>query len=288
MIKEALQLKSLFYLMPVYQRIIFNLLPFAVKTYFWSRMATGNKLYFASDFHLGAGKYTSIREREARIVRWLDIIKADAAEVFLMGDIFDFWFEYKTVVPKGYIRFLGKLAELADAGIKLYFFKGNHDMWMFDYFERELGATIISDELEIERNGKRFYLHHGDGLGPGDASYKILKKAFRSKVCQWLFARLHPNLGVGIANWWSQQSRIAGESSAENRSYEHEWLVIYSRELLQTHFYDYLIFGHRHLPMDIQLNDRSRYINLGEWVNYFSYAVFDGEKLSLEYFEPKA
>jgi UDP-2,3-diacylglucosamine hydrolase len=288
MIKEALQLKSLFYLMPVYQRIIFNLLPFAVKTYFWSRMATGNKLYFASDFHLGAGKYTSIREREARIVRWLDIIKADAAEVFLMGDIFDFWFEYKTVVPKGYIRFLGKLAELADAGIKLYFFKGNHDMWMFDYFERELGATIISDELEIERNGKRFYLHHGDGLGPGDASYKILKKVFRSKVCQWLFARLHPNLGVGIANWWSQQSRIAGESSAENRSYEHEWLVIYSREMLQTHFYDYLIFGHRHLPMDIQLNDRSRYINLGEWVNYFSYAVFDGEKLSLEYFEPKA
>jgi UDP-2,3-diacylglucosamine hydrolase len=251
-------------------------------------MATGNKIYFASDFHLGAGKYTATRDREARIVRWLDMIKADAAEVFLMGDIFDFWFEYKTVVPKGYMRFLGKLAELSDAGIKLYLFKGNHDMWMFDYFEKELGATIISNELEIEHSGKRFYLHHGDGLGPGDASYKLLKKVFRSKICQWLFARLHPNLGVGIANRWSQQSRIIGERSAEKRSYENEWLVVYSHELLQTHFYDYLIFGHRHLPMDVQLTDQSRYINLGEWVNYFSYAVFDGENLSLEYFEPQA
>jgi UDP-2,3-diacylglucosamine hydrolase len=128
-------------------------------------MAIRNKIYFASDFHLGTGTYASSRDREDRLVRWLDFIKADAAEVFLMGDVFDFWFEYKTVVPKGYIRFLGKLAELADSGIKLWFFKGNHDMWMFDYFERELGATIISDELEIERNGKKFYLHHGDGLG---------------------------------------------------------------------------------------------------------------------------
>ncbi len=176
-------------------------------------MATGNKLYFASDFHLGAPSYASSREREDRLVRWMDTIKADAAEVFLMGDVFDFWFEYKTVVPKGYIRFLGKLAELADAGIKIYLFKGNHDMWMFDYFERELGATIITDELEIERNGKKFYLHHGDGLGPGDNMYKVLKKVFRSNFCQWLFARIHPNLGVGIANYWSSHSRIAGEKT---------------------------------------------------------------------------
>ncbi|MDB5116396.1 MAG: UDP-2,3-diacylglucosamine hydrolase [Mucilaginibacter sp.] len=253
-------------------------------------MATGNKLYFASDFHLGTGSYAESREREDRVVRWLDIIKTDAAEVFLMGDVFDFWFEYKTVVPKGYVRFIGKLAELADAGIKIYLFKGNHDMWMFNYFERELGATIISDELEIERNGKRFYLHHGDGLGPGDAGYKKLKKIFRSKLCQWLFARVHPNLGVGIANYWSRHSRIAGLGNMERRNIEHEWLVVYSRELLQTHFYDYLIFGHRHLPMDVQLNEKSRYINLGEWVNYNTYAVFDGRELALHYFEaePKA
>ena len=250
-------------------------------------MATGNKLYFASDFHLGAGAQAQSREREDRIVRWLELIKVDAAEVFLMGDVFDFWFEYKTVVPRGYIRFLGKLAELADAGIKLTFFKGNHDMWMFDYFKTELGATIISNELEIERNGKKFYLHHGDGLGPGDGMYKVLKKVFRSDVCQWLFARLHPNLGVGIANYWSTHSRIAGLSDEKRKVDEQEWLEIYCRELLQTRFYDFLIFGHRHLPLDIQLNTESRYVNLGEWVNYNSYAVFDGTTLELQYFEPK-
>lgn len=248
-------------------------------------MATGNKLYFASDFHLGTGNYASSREREDRLVRWLDMIKADAAEVFLMGDVFDFWFEYKTVVPKGYIRFLGKLAELADAGIKLTFFKGNHDMWMFDYFEKELGATIISNELVIERDGKKFFMHHGDGLGPGDKWYKILKNVFRSKVCQWLFARVHPNLGVGIANYWSQHSRIAGESNEQRKNMEQEWLVIYSRGLIKDNRYDYLIFGHRHLPLDIQLDEHSRYINLGEWVNYNTYAVFDGTALSLHYFE---
>jgi UDP-2,3-diacylglucosamine hydrolase len=248
-------------------------------------MSKGNKLYFASDFHLGTGSYASSREREDRLVRWLDMIKADAAEVFLMGDIFDFWFEYKMVVPKGYIRFLGKLAELADLGIKITLFKGNHDMWMFDYFKQELGATIISDELEIERNGKKIYLHHGDGLGPGDGLYKLLKKIFRSKLCQWLFARLHPNFGVGIANAWSQQSRIAGTNNQKRKVAEQEWLEVYSRELLQTRYYDYLVFGHRHLPLDIQLNDKSRYINLGEWVNYNSYAVFDGEQLTLQYFE---
>jgi UDP-2,3-diacylglucosamine hydrolase len=250
-------------------------------------MSIGTKLYFASDFHLGAGSYTASRKREDRLVQWLDSIKNDAAEIFLMGDIFDFWFEYKTVVPKGYIRFFGKLAELADAGIKLYFFKGNHDMWIFDYFERELGATIITNELEIERSGKKFYLHHGDGLGPGDGNYKILKKIFRSPLCQWLFARLHPNFGVGIANYWSQHSRIAHSGNEKHQSLEQEWLVVYSRELLQTKYYDYLVFGHRHLPLDIRLNDQSRYINLGEWVNFSSYAVFDGNELALHHFEIK-
>ncbi|HEY8780940.1 MAG TPA: UDP-2,3-diacylglucosamine diphosphatase [Mucilaginibacter sp.] len=248
-------------------------------------MATRNKLYFASDFHLGTGTYAKYREREARLVRWLDSIKADAAEVFLMGDVFDFWFEYKTVVPKGYIRFLGKLAELADSGVKIYFFKGNHDMWMFDYFERELGATIISDELEIERGGKKFYLHHGDGLGPGDRTYKVLKKIFRSRLCQWLFARIHPNLGVGIANYWSSHSRIANQKKEDPKPGQHEWLVVYCRGLMKTNFYDYLVFGHRHLPLDIQLDNKSRYVNLGEWVFENSYAVFDGESLTLHYFE---
>jgi UDP-2,3-diacylglucosamine hydrolase len=242
------------------------------------------KLYFASDFHLGAPNYACSREREAKIVRWLDMIKADAAEVFLMGDIFDFWFEYTTVIPKGYIRLFGKLAELSDAGIKLYMFKGNHDMWMFDYFKKELNATLVDNELEIERDGKKFYLHHGDGLGPGDEKYKVLKNFFRSGVCQWLFERIHPNLGVGIANRWSNHSRFTG-AKKPNKDQEQEWLVIYCRQLLQTHYYDYLLFGHRHVPLDIDLNGKSRYINLGEWISYYSYAVFDGQKLELKYFE---
>src|SRR5471030_3160135 len=199
-------------------------------------MSTRNKLYFASDFHLGAPSYASSREREARLVRWLDMIKADAAEVFLMGDAFDFWFEYKTVVPKGYIRFLGKLAELADAGIKIYLFKGNHDMWMFDYFQQEFDATIITNELVMERNGKKFYLHHGDGLGPGDGKYKVLKKFFRSPLCQWLFARIHPNFGVGVANYWSSHSRIANEGKNDPKPGEQEWLVAYCSEVLKTQF----------------------------------------------------
>lgn len=248
-------------------------------------MPTGNKLYFASDFHLGVPDERGSRLREDRIVRWLNEIKQDAAELYLMGDVFDFWFEYKTVVPRGYIRLLGKLAEMADAGIKICFFKGNHDMWMFDYLPKELGATIISDEMEMERSGKKFYLHHGDGLGPGDRKFKILKKFFRSKFCQWLFARLHPNLGVGIAAYWSKHSRLANNKKEEFKSEADEHLVAYCRELLNTRFYDYLIFGHRHLPLDIQLDERSRYINLGEWIYNYSYAVFDGEELRLEYFE---
>jgi UDP-2,3-diacylglucosamine hydrolase len=248
-------------------------------------MAIRNKLYFASDFHLGAGTYAKSREREARLVRWLDSIKQDAAEVFLMGDVFDFWFEYKTVVPRGYIRFLGKLAEMADSGVKLYFFKGNHDMWMFDYFEKELGATVITDELEMERSGRKFYLHHGDGLGPGDNAYKMLKKIFRSRLCQWLFARIHPNLGVGIANYWSSHSRLSNQEKKNPKPGQHEWLVTYSKEILVTHFYDYFIFGHRHMPLEVQLTDKSLYVNLGEWLFRSTYAVFDGNEITLHYFE---
>lgn len=251
-------------------------------------MSARTNIYFASDFHLGAGSYDQHRDKEQRLVRWLDSIKNDAAEIYLMGDIFDFWFEYSTVVPKGYIRFLGKLAELTDLGVKLTMFKGNHDMWMFGYFEKELGAAIISNELVIERNGKRFYMHHGDGLGPGDAKYKILKRFFRSPLCQWLFERVHPNFGVGVANRWSRHSRDSNATNETRKVAEQEWLVVFSRELLKTEFYDYLIFGHRHIAMDIRLNDHSRYINLGEWVSSYSYAVFDGNDIKLRYFEQEA
>ena len=249
-------------------------------------MPPGKNLYFASDFHLGAGTYASSRERESRIIRWLDTISDDVGELFLMGDVFDFWFEYKTVVPKGYTRFFGKLAQLSDRGVTLYFFKGNHDMWLFDYLKDELNAIIISDELEIERNGKKFYLHHGDGLGPGDKKYKFLKKIFRSTLCQWAFARIHPDFGIRIANAWSGNSKQVNARIGEAKLHPQEWLEIYSKEILKTRFFDYMIYGHRHRPLDLPLPGKSRYVNLGDWINYFTYAVFDGETLELKHFEP--
>lgn len=243
--------------------------------------------YFASDFHLGAPNYESSRKREAKLVAWLDFVKKDANTVFLMGDVFDFWFEYSTVVPKGYIRLFGKLAELSDAGIKLFFFKGNHDMWVFDYFEKELQATIVSDELVLDLNGKRFFLHHGDGLGKGDNAYKLLKNFFRSKFCQWLFARLHPNFGVGIANYWSKKSRISGNKKQEHlqKDYEVKWLAGYYEDLKKDFgMVDYIIMGHRHFPIELEV-ENAKYFNLGEWVNFTSYAVFDGKEVQLKHFE---
>lgn len=248
-------------------------------------MSIRDKIYFASDFHLGIADYALSRQREDRIVSWLDSIKFDASELFLMGDVFDFWFEYRYVVPKGYIRFLGKLAELSDMGVKITMFKGNHDMWMFGYLAQELGVKIISDELVMDRGGKSFYLHHGDGLGPGDLKYKLLKKIFRSKVCQRLFSLVHPFIGFGIARSWSHSSRLASLKKEDFLGEQQEWLMIHSREVLTRKHYDFFIYGHRHLPMDRKLNDNSRYINLGEWINYFSYAVFDGDDVRLMYFQ---
>lgn len=241
-----------------------------------------NKIYFASDFHLGSYPVRKSKERELNIIKWLDHIKHDASELYLVGDIFDFWFEYKTVVPKGYIRFLGKLAELVDTGVKITLFKGNHDMWMFDYFKDELNATIISDELCLTLNGKRFYIHHGDGLGPGDNKYKFLKKFFRSPFCQWLFARLHPNLGIGIATAWSKHSRISNNEDEKFLGDDKEWLIQYAKEVNLRTPYDFFLFGHRHLPYTVNIHNDTTIINLGEWINYQTYAVWDGEQLKLE------
>jgi UDP-2,3-diacylglucosamine hydrolase len=242
-------------------------------------------IYFASDFHLGSPNYEKSRERETRIVRWLNQIEATCSELFLMGDVFDFWFEYKKVIPKGFIRLQGKLAQMADNGIKIYFFKGNHDMWVNDYFTQEIGMQIISDELLIERNGKKFYLHHGDGLGPGDAKYKLLRKVFRNPICQWLFSVLPPRIGMGIANGWSGHSRSASLNEEVFLGEENEWLAIYAKEKLRKMHFDYFVFGHRHLPLAIDLGSGSTYFNIGEWLTYNSYGVFDGSEFKLEYFE---
>lgn len=248
-------------------------------------MQPGKKIYFASDFHLGSPDDAQSRLREKLIVKWLHEIKKDAEELYLMGDVFDFWFEYKTVVPRGYVRLLGKLAELSDAGIKIHYFTGNHDMWVFDYLPKEIGVTLYREPVQREINGKKFFLGHGDGLGPGDKGYKFIKKVFTNKLSQWLFARLHPNLGIGMANYWSRKSRIATQLEEEKfLGDDKEWLVMFSKEILAKEHFDYLIFGHRHLPLDIRINN-SRYINLGDWFRHNSYAVFDGADLELRYFE---
>ena len=241
-------------------------------------------IYFASDFHLGIPDYLLSRARENCIVRWLNIIEPTCAELFLMGDIFDFWFEYKKVIPKGFIRLQGKLAQMADKGIKLYFFKGNHDMWVNDYFTKELGLQIVSDEMVMERNGKKFYLHHGDGLGPCDSKYKILRKIFRNPACKWLFSVLPPRIGMGIAAAWSKNSRGANNVKEVFLGKENEWLAIYAKEILKIEHFDYFIFGHRHLPLQLELSNTCTYVNLGEWMNYNSYGVFDGHNIMLKYF----
>ena len=246
-------------------------------------IAPGKKIYFASDFHLGVPDHTTSLEREKKIVKWLDEIKKDAQEIYLIGDVFDFWFEYKTAVPKGFVRLLGKMAEISDSGIPIILFTGNHDMWMFDYLPKEIGAIVHRKPIVREYNGKKFYIGHGDGLGPGDYGYKTIKKIFASPLCQWLFARLHPNFGMGIGQYWSKKSRISNGSSDEKfLGEDKERLLLYSKEQLKKEHFDYFIFGHRHLPLDIKLNERSRYINLGEWVNYYTYAVFDGAELVLK------
>jgi len=249
-------------------------------------ISLGNKkIFFASDFHLGVPNYEASLEREKRICAWLDSIKHEAHSIYLLGDIFDFWFEYRNAIPKGFIRLQGKLAELRDGGIPIIFFTGNHDMWMFDYFPHELGIPIYRKPEVLQVGNQRLMIGHGDGLGPGDHTYKVIKKFFNSGLCQWLFARIHPNLGIGIASYWSRKSRISNQKREEKfQSEKSEYLWVYCSEVEKTNHHDYYIFGHRHLPLDLKVGDHSRYINLGEWVHFNTYAVYDGVTVELKTF----
>lgn len=245
------------------------------------------KVFFASDFHLGAPDYQSSRIREDKIVRWLSSIQDEAAAIFLLGDIFDFWFEYEKVVPKGFIRFIGKITALRDRGIPIFFFTGNHDLWMRDYFTTELAIPVFTNPIEMEINHKKFLVGHGDGLGPGDQKYKLLKKVFTNKACQWLFKWMHPDIGIALAQKWSGHSRITNDINKEDsfRGEEGEWLWEYCRTVnLKMHF-DYFVFGHRHLPLELPVEKDSLYINLGEWVSQFTYGEFDGHNFHLNTFD---
>lgn len=247
---------------------------------------SNKKIFFLSDFHLGAPDAASSRVREKKIIQFLDSIKTEASVLFILGDLFDFWYEYKKVVPKGFVRILGKLAELSDSGMTIHFFVGNHDMWMKNYFQKELNIPVYFEPTPFEFNGKKFLIGHGDGLGPGDHGYKFIKKIFRNKICQWLFGIFPPVIGMGIANYFSSKSRAqTGQNEEVFLGEEKEWLIIYCKEVLQKEHYDYFVFGHRHLPIHFNLPVNSLYVNLGDWIRYNSYAVFDGYDLELKYYE---
>jgi UDP-2,3-diacylglucosamine hydrolase len=250
-------------------------------------LAPGRKAYFASDFHLGTPTPEQSRTRERAIVAWLDAIRPDAEVIFLVGDVFDFWFEYKRSIPKGFIRLQGKLAELTDSGTRIVLFTGNHDMWMSDYFTQEMGIPVYRNPRAYTIGNKRFYIGHGDGLGPGDYTYKKLKRVFESKLAMRLFRYLHPDMGIGMAHAWSRRSRISNQEKGEEHFLgdDREWLMQYCREVEARDHHDFYIFGHRHLPLDLAVSPTSRYMNLGEWVSAKTYAVFDGTELTLKKWE---
>ncbi|HHJ11169.1 MAG TPA: UDP-2,3-diacylglucosamine diphosphatase [Bacteroidetes bacterium] len=248
-------------------------------------METVRKVYFFSDLHLGLPTDVPAVEREKLVVRWLDEISDTVAELFVVGDIFDYWFEYKYVIPKGFTRFLGKMAAFTDRGIPVHFFTGNHDVWMYDYFPEELGVTVHTKPFVYENAGKRFYIAHGDGLGPGDPGYKLLKGIFNNKVLQWMYKRLHPNFATWLAHRWSQADR--GDEPSEFLGEEKEALFQHSKKILTNESIDYFIYGHRHLVLDHPLGNTARIIYLGDWITLFSYAVFDGNDLKLKYYKPQ-
>jgi UDP-2,3-diacylglucosamine hydrolase len=243
----------------------------------------GKKVYFASDNHLGAPDRTSSAQREKRFVSWLKEIQEDAAAIFLLGDLFDFWFEYRTVVPKGFVRTLGTLADIADRGIPVYFFAGNHDLWMNGYFEEELDIPVFHRPQQFVIGQKRFFVGHGDGLGPHDKGYKRMKKVFTNPVARWIFRWLHPDWGVSLAQYFSVKNKlISGEEDKEFLGADNEWLVQYAKRKLEEAHSDYFVFGHRHLPLEIALKEGSTYFNLGDWISHYTYGVFDGEHFELK------
>lgn len=246
-------------------------------------MTTNKKIFFASDQHFGAPTKEASKPREQKFLKWLDEIKDEAEAIFLLGDLFDFWFEYKRAVPKGFVRVLGKLAEFADEGIQIHFFVGNHDLWMSDYFETELGIPVYHKPKEFTFNNKTFLIGHGDGLGPGDKGYKRMKKVFTHPVSKWFYRWLHPDIGIKIASYLSVKNKlISGEEDIKFLGEDNEWLVQYCRRKLTQKHYDFFLFGHRHLPMEIMVSETSKYVNTGDWISHYTYAEFQGDELLLK------
>jgi UDP-2,3-diacylglucosamine hydrolase len=246
-------------------------------------------VYFLSDAHLGSRLVKNPREHEMKLVNWLDVVKKDATAIYLLGDIFDFWFEYKTVVPKGFVRFLGKLAELVDSGIEIHFFIGNHDIWTFGYLEKEVGLIVHKEPFTIKLGSKNFYMAHGDGLSVDDHGFKIIRSVFHSNWAQKLFRLLPAQIGQEFGYNWSKRNRL-NILHIENKylGEDKEFIVVFAKKYAENHDVDFMIFGHRHIALDLQIKDQKRIIILGDFVSNFSYGVFDGENFRLEFLESKA
>ncbi len=245
------------------------------------QLEAGKKIYFASDFHLGIPDHASSLVREKLICRWLESIAHDAAHIFLLGDLFDAWIEYKHVVPKYFTRLLGTLARLRDKGIPITVFVGNHDLWMYGYFEKELDISVLHQPAKININNTSFLLGHGDGLGPGDTKYKILRKIMTNKISQGLFSWLHPDIGIRFGQFFSK----SGYDKKEHEQVflgDKEYLIQFCKLFLQQEPMQYFVFGHRHYKLEHKLSKESTYINLGDWLHYNSYGLFDGNNFTLQ------
>ncbi len=263
-------------------------------------MSDRKNIYFASDVHLGSAYHREPREVELRLVRWLQFIRPTAKAIYFLGDIFDYWFEYKNVVPRGYVRFLGQLAMMADEGVEIHFFAGNHDVWFSDYFTQEFGAVIHHKAEEITLDGKVFRLSHGDEeYTELNFINKLLYKVFRNKLCWTLYGAIHPRWTVGWAMWASLQSRKRGMKQSKKtlgdipHAYQNDYfdvekepLVLFSKRLAEEKPHiDYFIYGHRHLLLDMAMRGNKRCLILGDWLRYNSYAVWDGQHLFIDQFE---
>lgn len=244
-------------------------------------------VYFLSDAHLGSLALKHRRTQERRLVRFLDSVKDKASAIYLLGDMFDFWYEYKYVVPKGYTRFLGKISELTDMGVEVHFFTGNHDIWAYEYLEKECGVILHKSAVTTEIGDKVFFLAHGDGLGDNDKKFKFISSVFHNRICQRMFSALHPRWGMSFGLNWAKHSRLKRVGGVEPpyMGEDKEYLVLFSKEYIKTHKdIDYFLFGHRHIALDLILSKKSRMMILGDWIRLFTYAVYDGEHLFLEHY----
>ena len=248
------------------------------------KLNPSKRIYFCSDNHLGSPNRNLSLEREKIFITWLDQIKIDAQAIFFLGDLFDFWFEYKKVVPKGFTRLFGKLAELSDSGIDLFFFVGNHDCWIGNYFEDELGVNVFHKKVDLNIDNYNILIGHGDGLGPGDNKYKFLKLLFRNPILKKLFSFVHPDIGISLGNFLSQKNKILSGNEKVFESEDKEMLFSYCKNVLKTKYYHFFIFGHRHIPLELDLGNNSKYFNTGDWITHFSYLVYDGNSFNLNYF----